>query len=42
LKLAQTCLGVGFPELLERLERLLGNATPVGAEGTIGPSPERM
>ena len=42
LKLAQTCLGVGFPELLERLERLLGNATPVGAEGTTGPSPERM
>jgi putative DNA primase/helicase len=42
LKLAQACLGVSFPELLERLERLLGGSMPVKGDGATGPSSERM
>ncbi len=42
LKLAQACLGIGFTELLERLERLLGNPVQACAEEPAGPSPVRM
>jgi putative DNA primase/helicase len=42
LKLAQACLGIGFTELLERLERLLGNPAPIRADESAGPSLERM
>ena len=42
LKLAQACLPLRFPELLDQLEKLLGAATPVGATPSPGPSPQRM
>ena len=42
LKLAQACLGIGFMELLEKLERLLGNQAQPGADDPAGPSPGRM
>lgn len=42
LKLAQACLQVGFAELLQRLERLVGGLTPCASQAAGGPSPERM
>lgn len=42
LKLAQACLGISFMELLEKLERLLGNPAQLGVDEPVGPSPERM
>ena len=42
LKLAQACLQIGFAELLQRLERLVGHITPANEATTAGPSPERM
>jgi putative DNA primase/helicase len=42
LKLAQACLGIGFTELLERLEHLLGSATLIRSSEPAGPSPDRM
>jgi putative DNA primase/helicase len=42
LKLAQACLQLSFAELLQRLERLVGNTEPMRADSNAGPSPERM
>lgn len=42
LKLAQGCLQIGFAELLQRLERLVGHIAPVNEATSTGPSPERM
>jgi putative DNA primase/helicase len=42
LKLAQACLGISFMELLEKLERLLGNPAQFGADAPAGPSPASM
>lgn len=42
LKLAQACLGIDFIELLEKLERLLGNPAQLGTDEPVGPSPWRL
>jgi putative DNA primase/helicase len=42
LKLAQASLGIGFTEVLERIERLLGNGALIRAHELAGPSPDRM
>jgi len=42
LKLAQACLQMAFPELLQQVERLVGNAVPISSETVPGPTPERM